>query len=236
MKKAAAQQRKPSPFEAIKAAKKKAMKRMGAGDGDMIVKDPFQNSLDAKHVKRGETGVLYDGDMLKHENPWDGDHIECPDRLRRTRQRLEELDLLSKCTEIASRCATDDEIMLAHSQEHLDNLKKLVSNENLEEVKREAQPKSVYVNGESLHAARLAAGAAIDLATAVVRGSVQNGLALVRPPGHHASKNSVNGFCLCNNVAIAARHALNNLGVKRILIVDFDVHHGKSKFGQIVSS
>ena len=75
----------------------------------------------------------------------------------------------------------------------------MVNEKSAEEAKAALLPKSVYVNRESLRAARLAAGAAVDLTTAVVRSEVQNGFALVRPPGHHASKDSANGFCLFNN-------------------------------------
>ena len=106
-------------------------------------------------------------------------------------------------------------------------VKSMVTEKTAEEAKAALLPKSVYVNRHSLRAARLAAGAAVDLASAVVRGEVQNGFALVRPPGHHASRDSVNGFCLFNNAVIAARHALDKLGVRRVLIVDFDVHHGQ---------
>ena len=106
-------------------------------------------------------------------------------------------------------------------------VKSMVTEKTAEEAKAALRPKSVYVNRHSLRAARLAAGAAVDLASAVVRGEVQNGFALVRPPGHHASRDSVNGFCLFNNAVIAARHALDKLGVRRVLIVDFDVHHGQ---------
>ena len=103
----------------------------------------------------------------------------------------------------------------------------MVTEKTAEEAKAALLPKSVFVNRESLRAARLAAGAAVDLTAAVVRSEVQNGFALVRPPGHHASRDSVNGFCLFNNAVIAARHALDKLGVRRVLIVDFDVHHGQ---------
>ena len=223
---AAAAARKTS-LEAIKARAKKAMRKGFSDAGLEEVVDPFQKSIDAKAVTKGETGVVYDDDMLLHENPWDGDHIECPERLRRVRERCDELGLLTMCKELPSRAAGDEEILRAHSGEHLQMVKALVTERTAEEAKAALLPKSVYVNEHSLQAARLAAGAAVDLTSAVVRSEVQNGFALVRPPGHHASRDSVNGFCLFNNVVIAARHALDKLGVRRILIVDFDVHHGQ---------
>jgi acetoin utilization deacetylase AcuC-like enzyme len=83
-----------------------------------------------------------------------------------------------------------------------------------------------YVTPESYECARLAAGGCSDLVEAVLDGKVRNGLAVVRPPGHHAGRDKVGGFCLINNVAVAARRAQLAEGVDRILILDFDVHHG----------
>ena len=85
---------------------------------------PFQ-SIDAKAITRGETGVVYDEAMLLHENPWDSDHIECPERLRRARERCDELGLLAKCKELPSREASDEEILRAHSSEHLQGTRRV---------------------------------------------------------------------------------------------------------------
>lgn len=73
----------------------------------------------------------------------------------------------------------------------------------------------------------LACGSTIELVDAVVGGRVQNGMAIIRPPGHHAMKAEYNGYCFFNNVAIAAQHALDRLGLKKILVVDWDIHHGQ---------
>ena len=83
-----------------------------------------------------------------------------------------------------------------------------------------------YVSRESLEVARLAAGGAIDLARAVASGRLHSGLAAVRPPGHHAEAGHAMGFCLFNNVAIAAQALRSEMGIERIAIVDWDVHHG----------
>src|SRR5690606_33662122 len=82
------------------------------------------------------------------------------------------------------------------------------------------------VSEASVEAAYLAAGAAIDATAAVIRGDAPAAIALVRPPGHHAEAASAMGFCLFNNVAVAAEHARRELGCEEILIVDWDVHHG----------
>jgi histone deacetylase 6 len=76
--------------------------------------------------------------------------------------------------------------------------------------------------------ALLSCGSTIDLVKSVVEGKVQNGMAIVRPPGHHAMKEEYCGYCFFNNVAIAAKQVLETESVKRVLIVDFDVHHGQA--------
>ena len=83
-----------------------------------------------------------------------------------------------------------------------------------------------YVTAESYELARLAAGGCCRAVDRIVTGMARNGLAVVRPPGHHAGRNRVGGFCLLNNVAVAARYAQASHGLERVLIVDFDVHHG----------
>ncbi|MGC8839816.1 MAG: histone deacetylase family protein, partial [Anaerolineae bacterium] len=82
------------------------------------------------------------------------------------------------------------------------------------------------LNAHTWEAALAAAGAAIDATEAVVAGELANAFCAVRPPGHHACRNRAMGFCFFNNVAVAAKYALQRLGVQRVAIVDFDVHHG----------
>src|SRR3712207_930681 len=83
-----------------------------------------------------------------------------------------------------------------------------------------------YTTPGSWDVARISAGAALRATQAVVAGQASNAFALIRPPGHHATPTQPMGFCLLNNIAIAARHATQNLGVRRVAIVDYDVHHG----------
>jgi len=85
---------------------------------------------------------------------------------------------------------------------------------------------SLYFNEHSTDAALLSAGSVGNLVERVVAGELRNAVAVVRPPGHHAEETYAMGFCLFNNVAVAAAHARDALGLKRILIVDWDVHHG----------
>ncbi|HXV36581.1 MAG TPA: histone deacetylase, partial [Myxococcota bacterium] len=121
---------------------------------------------------------------------------------------------------IAPRAATPDEIALVHSREHVDRI--------AEAVKHAPARLDVdtFVSPRSLEVALLAAGGAIELALAIARGEITCGLAALRPPGHHAETDRAMGFCLFNNVAIAARALQRAARVERILILDWDVHHG----------
>lgn len=74
--------------------------------------------------------------------------------------------------------------------------------------------------------ARISAGCLLELTEQVVAGKVRNGAAIIRPPGHHAEEDFPMGFCIYNNVAVAAKHAIQRLGVKKVAILDWDVHHG----------
>ncbi len=218
-------------LQAIKAAKKKAARASGGGKGSdhVVLCDPFQAAHDAKDAVRGKTGLAFDEAMLDHINPWDPEHIECPKRLERTLQRCAELGLVQRCQRISSRKADDAELTLMHSQAHLDVIKSTVGL-SVQEIKSRCLSRldnSVFMSSASMECARMATAAAVDVAKAVYKGDVQNGMALVRPPGHHAGKNEIIGFCLTNHVAVAARHLLENEGAKRVMIVDFDVHHGQ---------
>jgi acetoin utilization deacetylase AcuC-like enzyme len=121
---------------------------------------------------------------------------------------------------IPARPATPEEILRVHSRPHL---------ERVAEAARAAPQlldPDTFVSSASLDVALLAAGAAIDLARRVLSGRATAGLAAVRPPGHHAESRRAMGFCLFNNVAVAARALQAEDGVERILILDWDVHHG----------
>lgn len=85
----------------------------------------------------------------------------------------------------------------------------------------------VFVHPTTFKLAKISVGSTIELVEKVVNREIYNGMAIIRPPGHHAMKSAHNGYCLFNNVAVAAQHALDNLNVKKILIVDWDVHHGQ---------
>lgn len=163
------------------------------------------------------TGYVYHPLYLKHD--WPG-HPENAGRLEAIVQRLEAEGMLGRLVHIPARPATEEQLARVHSQPYLASLRRIA------EGGGGYLDLDTYVAPASWEAARLAAGGVIALMEAVLEGRVENGFALVRPPGHHARPHRGMGFCLVNNVAIAARAALEEKGVKRVLIMDFDVHHG----------
>lgn len=165
------------------------------------------------------TGLVFAPGCLLHAPP--ADHPESPGRLSALRQRLDEEGLTGRLHSIAPREANDDDLHLCHTRAYLATVQK--------DIARRASVLSTGDTHLSPHAdtsARAAAGAAMAAVDAVMSGQVRNAFAAVRPPGHHATLSRGMGFCLYNNVAIAARHARRAWGVDRILVVDWDVHHG----------
>ncbi|MCH7797691.1 MAG: histone deacetylase [Planctomycetes bacterium] len=164
----------------------------------------------------GEVLLLSDPAMFEHD-PGPG-HPECP-------QRLEAVcDALRRQPVAGTRWATPHParrslIERIHAPAYVDRLDELRGTSATLDADTRVSPGSIA-------AARLAAGAAVDAVTAVISGRARRAFALVRPPGHHAEADRAMGFCLFNNIAIAAAHARAELGCRRVLIVDWDVHHG----------
>jgi acetoin utilization deacetylase AcuC-like enzyme len=144
-------------------------------------------------------------------------HVERPDRVAAIDRALE--PLAASVRPVPPREATRDELLLAHGADYLDAL------DSVEGRTGQLDP-DTYVSPRSLEVARLAAGALVDVALRVAAGEAKRAFAAVRPPGHHAERRAPMGFCLFNNVAIAARALRARAGVERVAIVDWDVHHG----------
>lgn len=175
------------------------------------------------------TGYFIHRDFWKHD--MGEGHPECPARLDAIEDRLlitGVADALSRHDDIP--LATLAQITRAHSMEHVQKLEAL--HQRLQADILAGGPSHAPVdtdtlmNDATLLAARRAAGAAIAATDAVLQGELANAFCAVRPPGHHATHAQAMGFCFFNNVAIAARHALEVHGLSRVAIVDFDVHHG----------
>ncbi|KAE8296068.1 hypothetical protein D5F01_LYC04820 [Larimichthys crocea] len=180
-------------------------------------------------MKTRGTALIYDEEMTKYKLLWvdPACKIEVPERLTVSHEALVQSGLADRCVSVPVREATDADILLVHSEEYLEAVKKTpyMTLEDLKEFT--LQYGDVYFHPNIYHCAKLAAGAALQLVDSVMTGKVMNGMALVRPPGHHSMRSAANGFCVFNNVAIAAQYAKQKYGVKRVLIVDWDVHHGQ---------
>jgi acetoin utilization deacetylase AcuC-like enzyme len=163
------------------------------------------------------TALVID-DRFQAHDPGPG-HPESPARIRAI------LDVLSQyhrpgLVTLEPRPATRDELALIHAPSHIERVAATAGQRHY------AFDADTPVSARSFETACLAAGGTLALVEAVMAGEVQNGFAFVRPPGHHAEADRAMGFCLFNNVAIAARHLQRRFGIRRVLIVDWDVHHG----------
>ncbi|MFC1978821.1 histone deacetylase [Chloroflexota bacterium] len=162
-------------------------------------------------------GYVYDPIYLEHNT---GGHVENSSRLVETMAVLKEANLLDQLTNIPARAASEAELLTVHTKPHIQN------------VQSSAKAGGGWLDGDtvtspqSYKAAIYAAGGLINALDAVMNNKVDSAFALVRPPGHHAMQWRAMGFCLFNNVAVAAKQAIDKYGLNRVLIVDFDVHHG----------
>ncbi|QGZ55250.1 histone deacetylase family protein [Paraburkholderia acidiphila] len=166
------------------------------------------------------TGFFSHPDFLLHEmGEW---HPECPARLQAIEDQLiaSRIDGLIERDESAP-LATEADLLRVHTQAHIDFIRNLAPKEGYASVDPDT-----LMNPHTWQAALRAAGAAIAATDAVLAGRYENAFCSVRPPGHHAEPARAMGFCFFNNIAIAARHALEVHGLQRVAIVDFDVHHG----------
>ena len=161
--------------------------------------------------------IAYDDVFLEHVT---GSHPERPQRLIAIRRALKDTSLQARLRWITPNPAPREAITAVHTSEYLDYLEWLSFRGG------GSLDLDTPVSDRSYEAAVMAAGATIDVLTEVVERKADHGFALVRPPGHHARRHRGMGFCLLNNIAIAARYALDRLGLHRVLIADFDVHHG----------
>ncbi len=162
--------------------------------------------------------LLYtDPVFLKHDT---GRHPETADRLRSVTARLEKAGLVKKCTAGEYRPLAEDAVAKVHDARQVQAVKQLA-----EHGGGRLDPDTV-VSPDSFSVGLHAAGACAAAVEAVLTGADRTALCLVRPPGHHATRTRCMGFCLFNNVALAARHARAAHGLTRLLIIDWDVHHG----------
>ena len=160
---------------------------------------------------------LYDDPLFRKHDAGYG-HPERPDRLEAVRRGIWQAGLEPQLQMLAPRPATSAELLRVHTAGHLANVASTEGRVHSFDPDTQAGP-------QSYEAALLAAGAVVDAVDRVLDGTLDRAFCAVRPPGHHALPNRAMGFCLFGNVAVGAAHALSR-GLHRVLIVDFDVHHG----------
>ncbi|MEW4565653.1 histone deacetylase [Bremerella sp. JC770] len=149
-----------------------------------------------------------------------GQHPESPVRLTTSWAHLRDKKILENWTVPSYEAATLDQVQLVHDREMIVRTRELAVSGGGD------LDADTVVSADSYEVALLAAGAAIDATRKVVRGEAAHAFCMIRPPGHHATSDTAMGFCLLNNIAIAAAVAVHELEVPKVLIVDWDVHHG----------
>lgn len=167
----------------------------------------------------GNTGLVYDPRYLDHD--MGAGHPESPNRLRAIIQQLERSGTAARLVRIEPREAEDEWITQIHEPSYLAMLKSHAPVSG-----RVSLDSDTSMSSGSLTAAYLAAGGALAAVDAIMSKAVEHAFCAVRPPGHHAEAGHAMGFCLFNHVAIAARYVQKRYGLNRVLIVDWDVHHG----------
>src|SRR2546422_8632100 len=163
--------------------------------------------------------VFYDPAMLGHEPP--SDHPESPKRLDAVMGTVRMLERQGRLSVATPRPATEDDILLVHTSEYVKKVRAEIA-----AGRRTLSTSDTELSSGSLTAALAAAGTVVSAVDAVMNGRTRTAFCAVRPPGHHASQSRGMGFCVFNNIAVGARHARRRHRVDRILIADWDVHHG----------
>lgn len=165
------------------------------------------------------TAYITHPSCLKHD--MGADHPECPARLLAIKDQLIASGLLDFLSHHEAPKASKAELARVHDREYIEWVFSQSPESGLVDIDGDTS-----MNPYTLDAALHAAGATIQGVNLVMSGQVQNAFCNIRPPGHHAGRASASGFCIFNNIAVAAAHALEHHGLQRIAILDFDVHHG----------
>ncbi|KAF6026097.1 HDAC4 [Bugula neritina] len=171
------------------------------------------------------TGVVYDESMLRHHCPCQDNavHLENPSRIQSIWSRLKSCGLVDRCKKVDCRKATIEQLQLCHSESY--SIFFGINSQNRQKLGL-TMPELQFQRLSCGGIARMAVGGVIELSSRVYESQLKNGIAIVRPPGHHSESGQAMGFCFFNSVAIAAKHLKHKLGASKILILDWDVHHG----------
>lgn len=185
------------------------------------------------------TGLIFDERYLRHDTGTqttvrmrNGSFETSPEAhpsstsiTRRIKEFLDGVGLTAMMRPIAARAASDDELAVYHTREYIQRVRSHVQGGPLQGAWGEIESDTPLSSG-SFDAAVYAAGGSMNGVQAIMQGEVRNAYALLRPPGHHAMRNRAMGFCIFNNAVVAAHYARNTFGLERVMIVDWDVHHG----------
>ena len=166
-----------------------------------------------------KTGLLLDRAFTEHD-PGDH-HPEAPGRIEAIINELTASGVADSCKPLPERSVTDDEVLLAHTDGYLKTVLREIDGSS-----GQLSTGDTNFGPNSLEVARKAAGGLLGAVDGVISGELRNAFCAVRPPGHHATPDRGMGFCIFNNAAIAARYAQQKHGLKRVVIIDWDVHHG----------
>lgn len=172
------------------------------------------------------TCIVSDPLFLQHRTEMG--HVESPKRVLFAIQKLKDASLLEGIKDLKSispRFASNEELLLCHTSDYIRRVQEEAAVLLPYELKQ-LSTGDVTISMESFEVARLAAGGVFSAIDEVMKNACKNAFCIVRPPGHHASASIGMGFCIFNNVALGAHYALHKWGLKRVLIVDWDVHHG----------
>lgn len=165
------------------------------------------------------TGLLYSKEYLKHVTP--PGHPESTHRAEIVMRGLSDAGLMERLTALEPRAAIEEEVTRCHTRHYFE-----IAKSDVQHGRSDLSTGDTSICERSFDVALLAAGGVMKAVDAVIEGKVRNAFCVVRPPGHHATPVKGMGFCLFNNIAIGARHAQAKHKIGKVLIADFDVHHG----------
>jgi acetoin utilization deacetylase AcuC-like enzyme len=165
------------------------------------------------------TAYITHADCLRHEMGMG--HPECPERLRAVNEHMRSAGVLEKLHCLQAPLADTDDLKRVHLAEYVDQIFENAPGEGYVQLDPDTA-----MNPHSLMAARRAAGAGVMAVDEIMAGRCQNAFCAVRPCGHHATQTRSMGFCIFNNIGVAAAYALEKKGLQRVAVIDFDVHHG----------
>ncbi|XP_031422041.1 histone deacetylase 6 [Clupea harengus] len=210
---------------ALQEARRKG--RMDRSKGEEEISNQLKNLDLHSRTRAAGTGLVSSDIFTQYHCLWDTSHPECPERISAVMDMAEKQGLLARCVSVEPRVATEEELLLVHTKEYIELMTRTATMAEEELKSLSDTYDSIFIHPNSFKCASLAVGAVLQLVDKVMMSEIRNGFSIARPPGHHAQAGQMNGYCMFNNLAIAARYAQKQHGVKRVLIVDWDVHHGQ---------